>query len=265
MNEVTEGLLIALLGAHLTLLFFIAWQFARFSKCLRYYIRRLRRLVIGEMDCDELIDELMSFADPHDQRQGAGAGLAEGAPPAAAPAGGTAATSDAPQEEERVQKHRERLAAVAAGGQAGQYGLVVRGKTFTANQIDALDSTEFEKLYARYEARLGAAMTKTLGSAALQLYTRIASIFLPIPAENKPVLIADLENDQFVGHALYHRYGMFLGPLTAVLTTLKHARFGHCCPVRVHDGGDDVAKQQGEPRDGGGANTESSGKSYGES
>ena len=100
------------------------------------------------MDCDELIDELMSVAE---QRQGAGAGLAEGSPPAAAPAGGTAATPDAPQgqEEERVQKHRERLADIAAGGQAGQYGLVVRGKTFTANQIDALDSTEIEKLYAR--------------------------------------------------------------------------------------------------------------------
>ena len=80
------------------------------------------------MDCDELIDELMSV--------GAGAGLAEGAPPAAAPAGGTAATPDAPQEEERVQKHCERLAAIAAGGQAGQYGLGVCGKAFTADQIN---------------------------------------------------------------------------------------------------------------------------------
>ena len=83
MYEVTEGLLVAVLGAHMVLLFFIAWQFARFSQCLRYYIRRVRRFVIGEMDCDELIDELMSVAE---QRQGAGACLAEGAPPAAAPA-----------------------------------------------------------------------------------------------------------------------------------------------------------------------------------
>ena len=73
------------------------------------------------MDCDELIDKLISVAE---QRQGAGACLAEGAPPAAAPAGGTAATPDAPQgqEEERVQKHRKRLTAIAAGGQAEQYG-----------------------------------------------------------------------------------------------------------------------------------------------
>ena len=195
MYEVTEGLLIAVLGMHLALLFFIAWQFARFSQCLQYYIRRLRRLVIGEMD----FDELMSVAE---QRQGAGAGLAQGL---VCPTGGTVATPDAPQgqEEERVQKKDcEKLASIAAGGQAGQYGLVVHGKTFTANQIDALDSTEIEKLYACYEARLGAAMTKTLGSAALQLYAGVASMFFPILAENQPGLIADLEGDPFVGHAL---------------------------------------------------------------
>ena len=88
-------------------------------------------------------------------------------------------------------------------------------------------------------------------------------MFLQI--ENQPGLIADLEGDLFVGHALsnatcklYHRYAMFLAPLTA---GLKHCQFGHCCPVRVKDGGDDIAKQQG---DSGGASTESSsGKSYG--
>ena len=58
-------------------------------------------------------------------------------------------------------------------------------------------------------------------------------------------------------------YRMFLAPLIAALTTLKHCQLGHCCPVRVHDGVDDVAKQEREPR---GASTESSsGKSYGES
>ena len=81
-------------------------------------------------------------------------------------------------------------------------------------------------------------------------------MFLPI--ENQPGLIADLEGDPFVGHALssatcelYHRYGMFLVPLTAAMTTLKYCQFGQCCPVRVHDGVDEA----GEPRDGGGAST----------
>ena len=81
-------------------------------------------------------------------------------------------------------------------------------------------------------------MMKTLGSAALQLYAGVAAMFLPI--ENQPGLIADLESDLFLGHALssatcelYHRYGMFFAPLTAALTTLKHCQFGHCCPVSL--------------------------------
>ena len=86
----------------------------------------------------------MSVADPQD----AGAGLAEGAPPAAPPAA-------TPEDEERVQKRRERLAVIAAGGQAGQYGLVVRGKTFTADQIDALDNTEIEKLCSKTTTKPG--------------------------------------------------------------------------------------------------------------
>ena len=54
-------------------------------------------------------------------------------------------------------------------------------------------------------------------------------MFLPIAAENQPGLIADREGDPFVGHALssdtfelYHRFGMFLTPLKAALTTIKH-------------------------------------------
>ena len=142
MLPVTEGLLVDVLGTHLVLLVFVVWQIAQCLRRVALPIRRARRLVIGEMDCDELIDELMSVADP----QSASGGLAEGVLPAAAPAA-------TPEKKERVQKRRERLAAIAAGVQAGQYGLTVRGKT--ADQIKALDNTEIEKLYARYEARLG--------------------------------------------------------------------------------------------------------------
>ena len=86
-------------------------------------------------------------------------------------------------------------------------------------------------------------MTKTLGSAALQLNAGMVPMFLPIPPENQPGLIADLEGDPFVGHALssatcelYHRYGMFLAPLTTALTTIKHCQFGHRCPAVISDG-----------------------------
>ena len=159
-----------------------------------------------------------------------------------------------------MQKYRERLASVAAGwgegmgGQAGRYGLLALGKALTASHIEELDDSEIERLYARYEARLGAAMTKTLGSAALQLYA-VVSMFLPLPAENQPGIIADLEGDPFVWHALssatcelYHRYGMFLAPLTAALSTFKHCQYGHRCRPVINDIKDDGSQaDDGEP------------------
>ena len=137
-----------------------------------------------------------------------------------------------------MQNYRERLASVVAGDQAGWYGLLAHGQALTASHIEELDDSEIERLYARYEARLGAA--KTLGSAALQLYAGVVSMFLLIPAENQAGLISDLGGDPFVGHALssatcelYHRYGMFLAPLTAALTTIKHCQFEHRCPTVI--------------------------------
>ena len=49
----------------------------------------------------------------------------------------------------------------------GGMDYVAHGKALTASHIKELDDSEKERLYARYEARLGPAMTKTLGSAAL--------------------------------------------------------------------------------------------------
>ena len=85
---------------------------------------------------------------------------------------------------DRVQKYRDRLASVSAEDKAGRYGLFAHGKAFSASHIVELDYFEIERSYARYE--------------------------------NQPGLIADLEGDLFVGHALssatcelYHCYGMF--------------------------------------------------------
>ena len=106
-----------------------------------------------------------------------------------------------------------------------------------AEQIDAMDDGEIVKLYGRFEARLSAAMTKTLGQAALQVYSGLDSTFLPIPPENRPKLVADLEADLFVEHPLcsatcelYHHYGMYLAPLTAALTTAKYCQYRHTSP-----------------------------------
>jgi len=95
-----------------------------------------------------------------------------------------------------------------------------------------MEDTEIEELHALYEARLGAAMSKSLGSSLLLLYANVASKFLPLPPSRQPKLVASLEQDPFVSSALQSttnewilfeaKYGMYLAPLTAALTTAKH-------------------------------------------
>ena len=67
-NEVTEGLLIAVLGANFVLLFFIAWHVAT----ARLYFRQVHRLAIAivrKMDCDELFDEMLSCSGGTAEKQ----------------------------------------------------------------------------------------------------------------------------------------------------------------------------------------------------
>lgn len=175
------------------------------------------------MDCDEIIDQML-------------ADVPQAVPEPGNPAD-TAQPSPAPNLQGTADNRRGRLAALTAGGQARQY----LGKSLTVDQIDSMTDEEVQNLYGRYEARLGAAMTKTLGQAALQLYASAVSTFLPIPPENQPTLLADLEADPFVGHALssaacelYHRYGMYLAPLTAALTTVKHCQI-EAAPTNSND------------------------------
>ena len=139
-----------------------------------------------------------------------------------------------------VAEQRDRLAIIAAGGKARQY----LGKSLSVEEIDKMGDDEVRKLYTRYESRLGVCMTKTLGKAVLQLYTAVATMFLPIPTENRQPLMEDLESDPFVDHALnstacelYYRYGKLLAPITAALTTAKYCQFGHQCPRRIEEDG----------------------------
>lgn len=172
------------------------------------------------MNVDELLDQLCEEQSPtHTQSDGRSTTVGSHHTP----------VCDQPADIRQANGKRERLAALAAGGQAKQY----LGRNCTVDQIDGMADDEIEKLYTRYEARLGAAMTKTLGAAALQLYSTVASKILPIPPENTPKLIADLEADPFVGHALssatcelYYKYGMYLAPLTTALATAKYCQFG---------------------------------------
>jgi hypothetical protein len=183
------------------LLVFIGWELTI----------RVGKYVCIVMECDDFIDQLLEVekqAQPPESK----------AAPIAAPSS---------LKDGEIAEKRQRLAALAMGGQSQQY----LGKTMSADQIEDLSPDGVEKLYARYEARLGASMTKTIGSAAIQLYCIAAGGVLPIPKDRQALLVADLEADPFVSHALntatcelYHRYGMWLAPITAMLSTVKHCR-----------------------------------------
>ena len=126
-----------------------------------------------------MIDEMLSCSGGTAEKQGYEGTAGDSLASPDACSGGTAGHEVTGQDEpNRVQNYRERLASVAAGGQAGRYGLLSHGKALTASHIEELDDSEIGRLHARYEARLGAAMTKTLGSAALQLFAGVVSMFL---------------------------------------------------------------------------------------
>ena len=111
------------------------------------------------MDCDELIDEMLSCSGGTAEKQRYdGTACDSLASPDASSGGGHEVTGQSRQQPaapDRVQNYRERLASVAAWGQAGRYGLLAHGKALTASHIEELDDSEIERLYARYEARGG--------------------------------------------------------------------------------------------------------------
>ena len=127
-------------------------------------------------------------------------------------------------DDHQTERKREWLAALVLGGQAKQY----LSKNVSAEEIDNMDSQEIDRLYTHYEACLDSRMTKTLAQTTIQLYSSIAGKFLPIPQMSVPMLASDLEADPFVSHALtttacelYYRYGFYLAPLAAVITTVS--------------------------------------------
>ena len=207
-----EAVTTAVVFVILVLNIYIFSEYIRFKRI----ISKFSAAVVRNMDCDDVIDQLLSL----DSKTGSKADAKSTATKIDSQALGA--------ERERLEQKRARLAAIVAGGTAEKY----LGKSgLTLSKVDEMTDAEVSKHYGRYEARLGASMTKTLGATALQVYAMIAGTFLPIPPENLPKLTSDLEEDPFVGHALttaccelYYRYGMYLAPLTAAMTTAKHCR-----------------------------------------
>jgi len=77
-----------------------------------------------------------------------------------------------------------------------------KGWLVTPERTDTMEAVEIEELHARHEARLDAAMSKSLGSTLMRLYASAASKLLPLPRSRQPELVADLEQDPFVSSAL---------------------------------------------------------------
>jgi len=159
-----------------------------------------RDRLIVQMDCNELLAQLMEEERPANTVS----------PPTAPIPIQTVSSRD-------INHKSARLAALAAGGQAM---LTFKGLLVNTERVDAMTDTEVEEVYARYEACLGAMMTKSLGASLLCLYASAASILLPLPPERQLALVADLEKDPFVSSALssaccelYFHYGMFFRDL----------------------------------------------------
>ncbi|CAC5414946.1 unnamed protein product [Mytilus coruscus] len=88
-------------------------------------------------------------------------------------------------------KKRERLSSVVAGGNSKQY----LGKELQLSDIDKMTPEQIDKLYCKYEARLGASMTKTLGNSFINLYVMGVSKYFKVV--DPPKLIQDLKEDPF--------------------------------------------------------------------
>ena len=76
------------------------------------------------------------------------------------------AKTESDVEDDKQETKRERLSAIVAGGGSKQY----LGKDLQMSDIDTMTPEQINKLYCRYEARLGASMTKTLGNSFINLY-----------------------------------------------------------------------------------------------
>ena len=85
---------------------------------------------------------------------------------------------DTPYEQHDLQPEskRERISANVAGAGSRQY----LGRELQLSDIDKMTPQESDKLYCRYEARLGESMTKTLDNSFINLYVMDVSKYFNV-------------------------------------------------------------------------------------
>lgn len=127
-----------------------------------------------------------------------------------------------PKPRQGLEHKRETLKSVVFGG--GKY------VDHPMDKLCDMTDEEIDAEYEKYQRRIGAVMVKTIGKTLLTLYSNIVSYFVNI--EDTARLIEELDEDPFIDHAmnktcceLYHKYGMYLAPLTTIITTAKYCNF----------------------------------------
>ena len=110
------------------------------------------------------------------------------------------------------------------------------GKELTCEQLDQLPPAEVSKYYNRYLIKVGANMSKNLGSALIKLYSNIAN---QVIGADKDKLASDLESDPIIGEALtqsaadlYFKLGKWLAPLVVGIITVNN------CNLNIYGGGE---------------------------
>ena len=144
-------------------------------------------------------------------------------------------------------KRNDRLSAVVAGGQSKKYF----GKEYTITEIENISVNERDKLYSRYEAKLGREMIPSLGSSIINLCAKALGSGLHLvdvmeyefTINNEDDLITDLDKGPFISTALsscvcevYYNYGKSLAPVTACLIAAKHFKIQNSCLDNKYDG-----------------------------
>ena len=121
---------------------------------------------------------------------------------------------------------KDKLSALISSGKSKDY----LGKQFTLADVEAFSQEDVERHFNRYQAKLGGVMTKTIGNSLINLYILGLSRFFDVDDEAR--LFDELSDDPFIDQALavvccdlYYKYGVYLAPLTAALTSAKHINF----------------------------------------
>ncbi|KAL9958771.1 hypothetical protein ACROYT_G035830 [Oculina patagonica] len=108
---------------------------------------------------------------------------------------------------------REQLARLVSTGKSKE----AIGVQLTHDQVKRLTDKDVEKYFTRYEAYVGAKTTENLIDSALTLFTKAASLFVPL--KNIEALQKELKNDYIINNELSNLVGVVQENVPQVTST----------------------------------------------